>query len=91
MRNRRDNITATTIFAGGHYINECHGFTQLMIAVVINREDIVRKLINLGADITIKNNDGDTAVELARKLGRTSICELLHPLDCVSDIEESGT
>jgi len=51
--------------------------SELIDAVVNNDIEEVETLLNNGADINIQDNDGDTALMLASKYGRTDIVRLL--------------
>ena len=43
-----------------------NGVTALMAACANNREDCVRVLVNARADVTMRNNQGETALDMAR-------------------------
>ena len=47
------------------------GNTALHHAAIMKRREIVAVLLNLGADITIKNDFGETALDCARNGGDT--------------------
>ena len=51
--------------------------TSLMYAVRLGNKEIVQTLLAGGADVQIKNDDGDRALELARKSRREDIASLL--------------
>jgi len=51
--------------------------TPLMEAVFICNIEITRLLINGGAEITISNNAGETAISLAERKGRPEMIHLL--------------
>ncbi|MGD7044132.1 ankyrin repeat domain-containing protein [Jeotgalibacillus proteolyticus] len=53
------------------------GWTPLMFAVDFGFESIVEELIDSGADLSLVNQDGDTAVTLARKWENKTIIELV--------------
>ena len=40
--------------------------------------EVVRVLLNAGADLTIKNKDGETALKMARKYEQTEVVKLLE-------------
>jgi len=40
--------------------------------------EVVRVLVNAGADLTIKNKDGETALVMARKGEQTEVVKLLE-------------
>ncbi|HCJ12379.1 MAG: hypothetical protein A2Y14_03230 [Verrucomicrobia bacterium GWF2_51_19] len=53
-------------------INKADGFTgwtALMYAAATNRPEIIRLLLEKGADKSLKNKDGQTALDLAKKSG----------------------
>ena len=53
------------------------GNTPLLIACQRCNETIVRYLIKAGADVTIQNNKGKTAMELCSERGFNSAIELM--------------
>ncbi|MDG5470968.1 ankyrin repeat domain-containing protein [Jeotgalibacillus sp. ET6] len=54
------------------------GWTPIMFAVDFGFESIVEELIDSGADLSIVNQDGDTAATLARKWENETIIELVE-------------
>lgn len=52
--------------------------TPLHIAVELDKMDVVQHLIHLGADTSVKDANGYTVVEWARKLDKTQIVEFLE-------------
>ena len=54
------------------------GITALMFAVVDADVIVAHRLLAAGADITISNSEGDTALSLANRLGLTEILDLLE-------------
>lgn len=52
--------------------------TPLMLAVIFNRPASVKQLLALGADTTLKDTEGLTALLHARKLGLPRIARLLN-------------
>lgn len=54
------------------------GMTPLEMAIALNRSNNVMALIELGADKTIKNNQGIDAIELAKRMGNNEIISLLE-------------
>ncbi|MGA9851793.1 MAG: ankyrin repeat domain-containing protein [Gammaproteobacteria bacterium] len=54
-----------------------YGVTPLMQAVIGNNTAAVSTLISAGSDLRVKDFRGDTALDLARALGRTEIINLL--------------
>lgn len=63
------------------------GDTPLMIAAAWNRADIVKLLLEVGADPTARNTDGYTAPMLARKYDATAAYALLQEYD----YQDTGT
>ena len=55
-----------------------HGYTPLHEAVEQGNLDAVKWLLENGADRKAKNNDGETAIELARLLNESEIAGLLE-------------
>lgn len=55
------------------------GITPLMAAVEENTPDIVEVLVEHGADLTLVNVDGETAYEIAVRLGYHDIAKTLNP------------
>ena len=53
------------------------GFTNLIMAVDSNNEEVVRFLIKNGANVNAKTRDGDTALSLAVKKGYQNIINIL--------------
>jgi ankyrin repeat protein len=54
------------------------GYTVLINAVVNDKPDLVRLMIELGADLAIKAKDGLSALDWAQELGFVDIVELLE-------------
>lgn len=53
-------------------------YTPLQLAIMNNREDAVKLLVKYGADLTIKDKNGNTAIELAQKFGLKDLADLLE-------------
>lgn len=53
------------------------GNTILIFACEFNKYAITEYLLEQGADVTVKNNNGDTALAVARKKGFTAVANLL--------------
>ncbi len=51
--------------------------TPLLISVTFNQPEIAKVLIDAGADLGIKNNDGSTALHTAAFFGRIEIVQML--------------
>ncbi len=58
-------------------VQDRFGVTPLMEAVIGNNRAVVRVLLDAGASVGIRNLRGDTALDLARELGRREIEQLL--------------
>ena len=54
-----------------------YGETPLMVAAERGQTDEVRRLVQAGADATLKDNDGSPALDKARHAGRHEIIEIL--------------
>ncbi|XP_069694060.1 KN motif and ankyrin repeat domain-containing protein 1-like isoform X2 [Periplaneta americana] len=64
-----------------------HGQTALMLAVSHGRLDMVRLLVEAGADMNIQDEDGSTALMCAAEHGHTAIVKhLLSQPDCDASI-----
>ena len=59
------------------------GSTPLITAATFGQDQIVRALIQAGADLTVQNNDGSTALHAAAFFGRVEIVQML--LDAHAD------
>lgn len=55
-----------------------YGATALHQAVARDRKEIVSILLRHGADLTMKDNEGDSPYDFAVAIGRTEIAELLR-------------
>jgi hypothetical protein len=55
-----------------------HQHTLLMIASSAGNEEIVRTLLNAGADLSLKNKKGKTAIGFAKEKGHEAIVNLLE-------------
>jgi ankyrin repeat protein len=54
-----------------------NGVTALMVYVWRDRKDAVAKLLNRGADVTLTDNDGDTALHGAAEMGNVEMARML--------------
>lgn len=52
--------------------------TPLMVAAAIGSEKLVQEFLTAGADVTVKNSDGQTALDLALKSGNAAIAQILR-------------
>ena len=57
--------------------NPENGLTLLHYAIIIGNYDLVKILCNFGADVSIKDNDGDDPFKYAVSYGRYNITELI--------------
>ena len=53
------------------------GKTPLIMAVIKGNKDIVRALVNIGADLNIKDNDNKTALDYAESNNFEEIKKIL--------------
>ena len=54
------------------------GFTALMTAAAEGQVEVVRQLLDHGADRSLEDEDGDTALTFARQNGHTEVVALLE-------------
>ena len=54
-----------------------NGYTPLMYAAARGNAQMVELLIRNGADVTIMGKEGDTALELALKMGSTEVADII--------------
>jgi ankyrin repeat protein len=54
------------------------GFTPLHSAVLDNQLDAVKFLLEMGVDRQLTNDDGNTALDLAKIMGHDDIVKLLE-------------
>ena len=54
------------------------GETALMLAAEVGNVKAVKRLLNAGADRTLLNKEGKTAVDLAREQGHDRVVALLE-------------
>ena len=54
------------------------GFTPLMTAAAEGQAEVVRQLLDHGADRSLKDTDGDTALTFARQNGHVEVVALLE-------------
>ncbi|XP_041975918.1 arfGAP with SH3 domain, ANK repeat and PH domain-containing protein isoform X2 [Aricia agestis] len=57
------------------------GMTAVHLCAAIDRSEAMKLLLKAGADVSIKDNNGRTAVQIARQLGHHSCVELLENVD----------
>lgn len=72
--------TVKILVAAGADVNakeSTEGFTPLMMAAGLGETSVVRALLQLGADHTIADADGDLAIDHAKKSGHSEIVALL--------------
>ena len=59
-----------------------NGHSALMLAAIYDQADAVRVLLSApGVDVNLANENGDTAMSLARDRGRVAIVALLETAD----------
>lgn len=63
---------------------DAYGWTALMYALKGGHDDIIKLLVDAGANVRLKNNDEESALHIAAKYGRTASTELL--LEAGADI-----
>ncbi|XP_026118242.1 KN motif and ankyrin repeat domain-containing protein 3-like [Carassius auratus] len=69
------------------------GQTALMLAVSHGRQEMVRALLDCGADVNIQDDEGSTALMCASEHGRPEIVSLLleHPGCDISVVDNDGS
>jgi len=65
------------------------GSTPLITAVVFGKPDVAKALIEGGADLNLRNNDGSTALYCAAFFGRTELVEILLEKGADKDIRNN--
>ena len=63
------------------------GVTVLMQYVGLNNEDMVRKVLDRGANVELQDSDGDTALHRAAQSGNVKILELLLAKGAKPDVK----
>lgn len=51
--------------------------TPLMLAAMEGKTEVVRYLVRVGADVTLKGEDGMTALHMAAKSGHLEACRII--------------
>ncbi len=79
LENRHTEVADTIVTHPRLDINaqSTDGWTALIYYVTMNREEIVQKLLERGADANIPDVEGDTALHRAAQYGNLKILELL--------------
>ncbi|KAJ7993347.1 hypothetical protein DPEC_G00271480 [Dallia pectoralis] len=69
------------------------GQTALMLAVSHGRQEMVRALLDCGADVNVQDDEGSTALMCASEHGRAEIVSLLleHPGCDISVVDNDGS
>lgn len=65
--------TSASVDSTGH-----HGNNLLLYASMWGQYDVVEYLLKKGADVSIRNEDNDSALTLARKHGHRDVAVLLR-------------
>ena len=75
-----DQPTVRLLIDRGDNVNEKNGagWTPLMDAAFVGHVGIAKMLLEHGADPTLTNNQGQTALTLARQQDRTLVIDLLE-------------
>lgn len=78
VKNGKANNIITLLHSGDNIDQKnVRGLTPLMLAVMGNHPMVVKKLLACGADKTITNNNGQTALDLAEMFGATRCIKYL--------------
>ena len=65
------------------------GWTALMYAVTVGGAEAVSKLVAAGVDASVKNTDGDTAMDLAKANSkRHNLIQILDPKEPMPTVAE---
>ncbi len=76
-----DEQTISILLKAGAHVNEkdIRGMTPLMLSIATDhaRPDTVRQLIAAHADVQVNDNNGDSALDWARKFGNPEIISML--------------
>ena len=54
------------------------GWTPLHLAAMLNKLDVVLKLLEMGADPTVKATNGDTPEDVAKKFRNHRLADVLN-------------
>jgi ankyrin repeat protein len=77
-----DQETITALLKAGARVNEkdIRGMTPLMLSIATDHAQpaTVRQLLAAGADVQAKDNNGDSALDWARKIGNPEIVSMLE-------------
>ena len=60
--------------------------SSLHIAVLYNKLEVVQVLVDRGADLRLRNGQGETALKLARNKGHRAVAQVLANEDAPEDI-----
>jgi ankyrin repeat protein len=78
-----EKFSQDEVFLSRHIeVKNIMGYTALLYAVYINNEDIVRTLLNSGADVEAQNSNTHTPLILATIQGNTNMVRLLLSFNC---------
>ena len=82
-RGGRVDVVRALVGEGGADVNKAGrgGWTPLMWASLEGKEDAVRVLLELGADVGVREDEGETALDVARRTGRNGIVAVLEEWD----------
>jgi ankyrin repeat protein len=58
-------------------VDKVEGFTALMFAAAEGQLEVVQTLLDHGADVTLRDGDGDTALDFASQNGHGDVIQLL--------------
>jgi ankyrin repeat protein len=58
-------------------VKDRNGLTPLMLAAARKSRGFVEQLLKVGADVLLKSSEGDTAIDIARRLGDHALAALL--------------
>lgn len=95
VKKEEDMVVVKKLFSQGNVNAKASqaGQTALMLAVSHGRQEMVRALLECGADVNVQDDEGSTALMCASEHGRTEIVKLLleQPGCDISIVDNDGS